>query len=264
MIGELCRQEGIKLFAHKYPYLMIGLVLAVEVAYLVVTALQPPENALRVLTPPQLWAEGVGWGLRLGVYAILVVGAMGISREFSLGTVKTVLVLPVHRYQWVLAKLIALLLFAWGLLLAIVAIGFAIVALTTGWGDVVRAGVQLHSAGAVAGHVAIATLLTAAFLLPVCAFALAVGAQFHSSGAAVGMTLLVGIVLESGAEMADGGKWLFFHHLYRPFAQIVKMGKGLPFQWSDTAAWGLGVGAVSFAILAGWLFLRMERMDITD
>lgn len=264
MIVELCRQEGIKLLTQKYPYLLIGIVLAVEAAYMAATGFAPAETSLHVVTAPQLFAEGVGWGLRFGVYMLLVLGAMGFSQEFALGTVKTVLILPIRRHQWVAAKLVALIVLAWGMLLASVVLGIALAAVIVGWGDVVRSGVLLYSLGQVWSHLLTATGLTALFLLPVCAFALLASVYFNSSGAAVGVTLVLGIVVESAAEMLDQGRWVFFHHLHVPFGQIVKLGKGLPFRWEDSLTWGLAVGAVTFAVFAGWLTVRLQRMDITE
>ena len=264
MIGELARQEGIKLFSQKYPYLLAALVIAVEAAYMIVTAMKPAETSLDVVTAPQLWAQGLGWGLRFEVYAILVIGGMGISREFSLGTVKTVLILPIRRYQWILAKLLGLVLLSWSLLIVVVGLGLVIAAISPGWGDVLRDGVRLYTAGQVWGNLALASGLTFVFMLPVCAFALLISSFFSSSGAAVGVTLLLGIVLETVTEMLDLGTWLFIHHLYRPFAMIEKLGKGLPFRWGETAAWGSTVALVTFVIFAGLLIFRMGRVDITD
>lgn len=264
MIVELTRQEALKLFSQRYPWVLIVLVLAVQAVYTLVTATRPARTSLEVLTAPQLWAQGATWGLRFAVYVVLVFGAMALSREFSLGTVKTVLVLPVRRYQWLAAKLLGLVLLSWALLLAIVVLGVVLVAVQPGWGDVVRSDVTLYTLGEVWGHMALATGLTAVALLPVCAFALLVSAHFTSSGAAVGVALLLGIVLETATEMVDVGRWVFLHHLHRPFAQMVKLGKGLPFQWEAAWAWGLPVSLVSFAVLSGWLLWRIERRDITE
>ena len=264
MIWELCRQEARKLFSYRYPWILAGVVLLVEAAFMVSKALTPAETTLEIVTAPQLFAEGVGWGLRFGVYTVLVIGAMGFSQEFAQGTVKTVLMLPVRRYEWVLAKLIALAALSWGLLLACVGLGVAIAAVSPGWGPIVRSGVELYSASDVWVAVASATGLTGLFLLPLCTFALLASIHFGSSGAAVGVTLVLGILVETAAEMLDVGRWVFFHHLHVPLQIVAKMGKGLPFQWNEALTWGIGVSFVSFSVFAGWLVWRMERRDITE
>jgi len=265
MIIELCRQEGVKLFANRYPYLLLGIVLLGQAVYTALKALKEPATTLDVLTAPQLWGDGMGVALRLGLFVILVLGAMGFSQEFAQGTVKTMLVLPVRRGEWVAAKLLALVLLAWALLAACVLLGALVVAVALGWGDVSRGGVTLYQAGQVWAQVAAATGLTALLLLPLCAFALFVSAFFSSSGAAVGVALVLAIVLEFGLGLLDeSARFVFLHHLSVPFGQIVKMGKGLPFEWDETLAWGLPVAAVTFCGFAGALVFRMERMDITD
>ena len=62
MIWELCRQEGIKLFTQKYPYFLLGLILVVQAGVMIFTATTPPETTLDVVTGPQLFAKGAGWG----------------------------------------------------------------------------------------------------------------------------------------------------------------------------------------------------------
>ncbi|MBI4082531.1 MAG: ABC transporter permease [Candidatus Lambdaproteobacteria bacterium] len=262
MIGELCRQEYVKLFTQKYPYVLLGGVLLVQVTRMLVRAFTPPETTLDVVTAPQLWAEGLGWGLRFGTYLILVVGAMAFSREFSLGTVKTVLVLPIRRRDWVLAKLLALIVLAWALLLAMAALGAALVALTSGWGPVVREGVVLYTEATVWREVVGATALTLVFLLPVCALALLLGLHFTSSGAAVGVTLLLGIGAEAAVGLAGWGKYVFLYHLHRPLELLEKLGKGMPYRWDQVLSWGLPTTLIAFAVLALWAVARLERLDI--
>jgi hypothetical protein len=204
-------------------------------------------------------------GLRLGLFILLVIGSMGFSQEFAQGTVKTVLTLPIRRLHWVAAKLISLTLLAWGMLLGAALVAVVVVALTLGWGEVERSGVILYGQAAVWRNLAAAVALTGLYLLPVCAFALLVGAYFSASGAAVGVGLVLAIVLEFGIGLLDrSARYVFLHHLQVPIGYVGKMGKGLPFDWDDTLAWGVPVTLVTAIVLTGWLAWRLERMDIVD
>lgn len=263
MIAKLVKHEAIKLFAQKYIYVLLALVVAVQVARTLATAFTPPETTLDIVTGPQLWAEGVGLGLRFGMYLLLVVGAMALSQEFSLGTVKTMLVLPIRRWQWVAAKLIFLALFSLSLLLTLAVVGFVLVALTLGWGDVMLGEVVRYAESAVWRQIGLATALTFFFLLPMCAFSLWIGSLFSSSGAAVGTGLLSLLVLEFAGGLAGYENYLFINSLHRPLAIIVKMGKGLNFQWGPLLTWGVGSSAVTLVALVAWVIWRIERMDIT-
>ena len=264
MILELCRQEAVKLFSQRFIYVLMALVLAVQGGRMIVSALTPPETSLDIVTGVQLWAEGMSLGLRFEAYLLLVLGAMSLSREFSLGTVKTMLVLPIRRWQWATAKLGFLVLFAWSLLLLLTVLALTIVMLTIGLGDVVREEVVLYPAAVVWQNILLSSGLTMVFVLPVCAFALLIGLYFTSSGAAVGVSLLFGIVIEALVGLAGYGKYVFLYHLFRPYQQLQKLGKGLPFQWDDLLAWGLGTTLLTFAVFALWSIVRLERMDITS
>ena len=263
MIRDLWRQEVIKLLSLRFPYLLFALVLALQLTRMLASAFTVPETALDVLSAPELWAQGAAWGLRFSVYTLLVLGAMGFSREFSLGTAKTVLVLPIARWHWVMAKLGLLVALALAMLMASVLLSALVVAFTLGWQPVVREGLVIVSLGTIWTQLSLAVGLTGVFLLPVCAFALLVGFSFHSSGAAVGTAILAGLVLETLSGLFDLGRVIFLFHLYRPFDAIRKMGKGLPYQWDSIIAWGLPVCTVSFLILLGLLVWWMDRKDIT-
>ena len=263
MIWELCRQEAFKLFSQKHPYLLLVATVAMQMVRMLALALSKPETSMDIVSGPQLWAEGLGWALRTMVFVVLVTGAMSFSREFSLGTAKTVLMLPVTRRAWYGAKLLSLLGVAWGLLLASTLLGMVFVAFTTGWGDLVREGLVIYEAAAFWKNIALATALTGIFLLPLCAFSLLVGMYFRNSGAAVGVALLLGMMLESVAGLLNVGQYLFIFHLHRPADLIGRMGRGLPFSWEQTVSVGLTTALISFAVLALWALVRLERMDIT-
>jgi len=264
MIGALCKHEFTKIFSHRYPVLLFAAVLGLEAARILSSALSPPETTLEIITAPQLWAEGVSLGLRFGTYLLLVLGAMSISQEFSLGTAKTVLVLPMRRWEWAIAKLIFLIIIALIILVGIVGLAAVLVSATVGWGPVVREGVEMYSSAAVWVEIYRAIGLTFLFFLPVCAFALLVGLYFTSSGAAVGTSLLLGIGLEAAVGLSGTGKYFFLYHLHRPVAILEKMGKGLPFQWNDLLTWGVGTTLGSFVVLVAWLVFRLEKMDVSS
>lgn len=263
MLGELIRQEAVKLGTQRFPFVLVAAVVALEVGAALVTAYTPAETSLDVVNGAGVFAAGAQAGLRGIIYVLLVVGAMSLAREFSLGTAKTFLVLPVSRRAWIAAKLIALALLALALVLAVAGLAAALAAVQPGWGPVRQEGLVLTSGAQVAQAVVLATGLTALLMLPVCAFGLLIGLHFTSSGAAVGVAILLGVLLDAAANLLEGpGRFVFLVWIPRPFAQVERLAKGLPADWSASATWGLAVAAVSFAALAGWVFWRFERMDI--
>lgn len=260
MIWELIRQEWVKLFSNRYIYALLALVLASVVVSILTSVFSPPASGMA--SPPQLWADGAGLGHRLGVFLILVVGAMGFSQEFSQGTAKTMLVLPLHRWQWALAKVLFLISFSLGLVLFISALAWVVVALASGWGVVMREGMQIATSAQVWEGLGLAVLLSSVFMLPVGIFALMVGLHFSSSGAAVGTTLLSAILIESVVRLGNTGKILFFFHLSRPFEGMERLGKGVSFDWAEMASTGLVSALLGFSVCSIYLFWRFSKMDI--
>jgi ABC-type transport system involved in multi-copper enzyme maturation permease subunit len=264
MIAELMRQELLKLATQRYPYLLLAALVGLQVLRVLNLAWTPPATVLDVVSAPQLWAEGLAWSLRLLVFVLLVVGAMAFSGEFALGTARTVLVLPVRRRDWWLAKLATLVLLAWALLALLALLGAALVAATSGWTDVVREGLVLRPRAEYWRDLLLGLALTAVQLLPLCAFALLVGQFFTNSGAAVGVAVLLGMVLESAGGLLAAGRYLFLFHLHRPLALLEQLGKGLPFTWEEPLRLGLAVAVAWFVVLGALAWLRLERMDITS
>lgn len=262
MIRELMRQEVVKVATQRYPYLLVLVLLALELARLLTLALTPPQTALDVVTAPQLWADGLSWALRLLVFIVLVQGAMGFAQEFAQGTAKTMLVLPVRRRDWLAAKLATAVLLAWALLALAALVAAVAVAATVGWHDVVREGLVLRPLSAYWRDLLLGLALVAVQLIPLCAFALLVGLFFTNSGAAVGVAVLLGMVLESVAGLFGVGHYLFIYHLHRPLVLLERLGKSLPFTWHDALAQGLAVATVWFVVLVAAAWLRLERMDI--
>lgn len=264
MIRELCRQEVVRLFAYRYIYVLVMVMVLMQALRMVTMAAATAESTLDVVSAPQLWAEGLGWGLRVLVFLVLVVGAMGFSQEFSLGTAKTMLVLPVTRRAWFASKLLFLLGLAWALLLLLASLGVIITAVALGWADVARESYVIYAVSDLWDDLALAVVLTAAFLAPLCALALLVGLHFNNAGAAVGVAVLLGVVLEAVGGLADWGRFLFSHHLTRPAAVVGKMGRGLAYQWAPQLETGLPVALITFALLTVWALVRLEHMDVTQ
>jgi hypothetical protein len=141
--------------------------------------------------------------------------------------------------------------------------GAIVTGLTAGWGAVVREGVTLYTGAQVAQHVLFAVGLTVVLLIPLCVASLLIGLHFSSSGSAVGVAVILGVILEAAVNLVDAAsRYVFFYHLSRPFALVSRLGRGMPFQWEPVLTWGLGVALVSFFVFAGWLLVHLERMDI--
>jgi hypothetical protein len=141
--------------------------------------------------------------------------------------------------------------------------GIGLAALDPGWAAVRQEGLILADGAAMAGELARAAGLTLLLLAPVCAFALLIGLHVASSGAAVGVAVLLGTMLDAAANLVEPfGRYVFLAYVPRPYAQVGRLARGLPRDWGALTSWGLGVAACSFVLMVGWSLWRIERMDI--
>ena len=262
MIRALLRLEAAGLFTQRFAWVLLASLVGLQVARMLLGGMATPETSMDVVAAPGLWATGVGWSLRLLYFVLLILGAMGFSREFSLGTAKTILVMPLHRWQWYFAKLLFQALLAWGWLMLSALIGWLVAWLIAGEFSVVREGLTLATTMQVLAAQAAALALTGLMLLPLCALALLIGLFFHNSGAAVGAAVLCGLGLEAFTALWSGGKWLMVQYIFEPVRLVERMGRGIPYQWDNLLLWGLPL-ALGWLLLLGALGVaRLERMDI--
>ena len=263
MPGELLRQELLKLATQRFVHVLLGVVAALETVTGIVSATSRPETSLDVANAAWVFATSAQAGVRGLLYVVMVISAMSVSREFSLGTAKTFLALPIKRRAWIGAKLLALAVLALAMILAIFALAAFIASIHPGWGAIRQEGVVLATPDIVLQSVLIAFGYTALLILPVCAFGLLVGLFFTSSGAAVGTAVLLGLALDAAAGLIDPlSRYVFLAWVPRPLAQVERLAKGMPQDWGDIARWGLTVGALSLIAMAAATLYRFERMDI--
>lgn len=262
MILELFRQEWLKLFSRPLWYGLLAIAPAVQVLRMLAMHFSAPETTLDVVSAPTLWAEGMAWGLRLVAYLVLVLGALGFSEEFTQGTVKTMLTLPLTRRMWFAGKLVTQIVLAAAMVLLCALVGLLLTLAMAGWPDVVREGLLIVSAGEAFAQMLGAVGLTMLLSLPLCAFALWVGLHVTSSGVAVAVAILAATILELATGLFGMGRYLFLAHFHAPVAIVSRLGQGFPVRWEPVFTWGLGVGLLTFVVFAGWGVWRLERMDI--
>jgi len=263
MIFTLMKQEAVKLFTKSFVPLLFGLVTVLEAGVMIFNASNVKVSTLEAVTAPQMLGEGLTIGIRFGAWVVLIIAAMAFSQESSDGTIKTMLVMPIERYQWLVAKIAFLSVLAMLLVFSLSLVGIVVVAFFQGWGPVVRDGIEIFDAGLVWSMVFKMIGLTALFMLPVAGLGLMIGSFFKSSGPAVGVTMVTWLMLTTVGEMLPA-KFVFSVYLEKPADLLVKLGKGLPFVWQSLATWGLGVALVSFCAFVFLVGFRFHNMDITD
>jgi len=105
-VTRLVRAEFIKLFAHPFLYLSLGLlVLGIELAQRYQPVFSGQQETLwRSYNSIQLFAYGFKIGIRIATLVLLVFSGMAFAGEFDRGTIKNLLTRPITRTDFFAAK----------------------------------------------------------------------------------------------------------------------------------------------------------------
>lgn len=214
------------------------------------------------------WAALAG-GLRFGTYVatfvLLILAGSSIGEEAQQGTLKTLLLRPVKRIEVLLAKKIALSLFA-GLLVLVMGVAAGIAASRYEFGSLVQQGGK--DAPTLARYTAGAFALAVPPLLALVSFGLlfssAIDHPGHGTGAAIGGYFVLAAVAGLSARLE---KVLFVRYVALSFDKLYDMGGGVSAAAKEMREWAPEivlvplVSAVAFFVGAA-LLLRMR--DVAD
>lgn len=184
----------------------------------------------------------------LGLLLIVIFCAGLISSELGRGTVRTVLVRPLRRIEFLLAKLLLGFTFAWSLLLLAGAASWSLALLLGDVHGVEFGGELLYSSAEMAVTYLLAAGISAVLLSSVVAYALLFSAATRSPataiGWAVGLWLLLGIVKYPLGIDA----FMFSTYLASPWEVFANRSDGLVVAWMPGAAYWVLVSLISSAV----------------
>jgi ABC-2 type transport system permease protein len=187
----------------------------------------------------------------LGLFLLLVFCAPQIAGEIQTGAIRTVLVRPILRRDFYLAKLAAGLTYAVALMLAVAACAWGVAWRAGDLTGVTAGGQLLYSNAEMAGMYAAGMLGAVVPLGAAVAFALLISAMARGAGTAVGAAIAIWLAVDLVKYPLGVSPWVFSTYVETPWRVFMDRAEGVPAAWWPTAGAGLAVCAVSFLLLAG-------------
>lgn len=224
--------EGYKILWHPFLYISVAVLL---VAIPLWTQLQVAlgdykETDYRKLNSFLLFCYGARFGLKFGMFVLVIFSSMSFAGEFDKGTIKNLLTRPVTRTELFLAKCVTMML------LAVLLIGFvfylsALVALLQGEAHHVwKEGIHevYPKFEELVGHTKTAVLMCIVPIIATAFLGIVVSNLTESSGYAVAAALIIFFVLDLavGVTRPERGMYLFNFYQSYPFEVLQKFAKG--------------------------------------
>lgn len=105
-IGRLTSAEFLKLWAQPFLYVALGILLFFTILseVLLPIFLGQRETLWRAFNSVQLFAYGFKSGLKVATYVLLIFSSMMFAGEFDRGTIKNMLMRPITRFEFFVAK----------------------------------------------------------------------------------------------------------------------------------------------------------------
>jgi hypothetical protein len=186
----------------------------------------------------------------LGLLLLLSYCATLVASELSGGTVCYMLVRPLKRHEFMAAKLLFAVSYAALLEATVIVASWAMTAAlgdltgVTFGGEVVHTNLEMISAYAIGALLALAPLCAAA------AFAVMVSSLTRSTGAAVGCTVGLWLLVDLAKYPLRIAPFLFSSYLEAPWQVFADQCDGLTRPWFPEALYGLASSMVAFAVFS--------------
>lgn len=293
-IGRLTRLELVKLMlGWLFPVAAVAAVVATAGLAIVGKLVTEASESNVRFSNYSLWVASVSVGLRVGIVLLVALGATALSSEATWRTLNTVLARPVRRFEFVAAKVLALLVATVVVVAASGVAGYVVGGTVRpreapgmvrvdgsgvvrparssfpSYGDVVDPhfpDTVIASRGQVMGSILYGYLL---LLVPVFAAAsvgLALGTLFSSSGLAIGLSVGLFVALEGSkfftALEENIGRYSFNYPLNRIFTNMMEAGQGAAPVWDD-ALRGVAIAGVYVGASIVVALVVLCRKDIT-
>lgn len=197
------------------------------------------------------------------LFTIVVAGDI-VAAEFGWGTIKLLLIRPASRTKILLAKYLAVLLFACLMLITLLGCSFLIGGALFGFAGGDQPYLSLHDTGITETTVAKNALLTFALepvsLVMFATVAFVISAAFRSSSMAIGvsmLTMFLGQMIVGLLARFDWVQYLLFANL-----NLMQYFEGAPVVPTMTLPFSLGINLLYFVVLHGIGWLLFTKRDV--
>ena len=271
-IGRLTAAEILKLSSQPFLYVALSLLLLFIPGFELLTAIVSgqKETAWKSLNSVQLFAYGFKPGLKIATYVLLIFSSMMFAGEFDRGTIKNLLMRPITRLEFFIAKCVtitglAVLLFGFAFYVS------AVVALLRGdvgpiWHD---SQYYIHRDGdVILGFARKAILMSFLAFLTAGFMGILVSNLTESSGYSVAIALVAFLVsdLATGMLIDRAKEKLFMYYPSYAIDKLTQFGEGDTTRWApniDEQMLYLTVPALYIIIFIPLAFSIFRSRNIT-
>ncbi len=198
----------------------------------------------------------------LGLLLILTYCAGLVSSEMSSGTIRLILVRPLRRHEFLLAKLLHGMTYAL-LLTAIVAAATWIIAAIKGkLAGIEYGGEMLFTSTHMASTYALGASVVLAPQFAAVAYSVMLSTLVRNTGAAVGAAIGIWIVLDTVKYPLHIAPFLFSTYMESPWQVFTMNCEGMDATWTPTLYYCLATSLVSIAVFTAVSIFALRRRNI--
>lgn len=175
-------------------------------------------------------------GLQLGAIFLLIFSSMTIASESSTGTLRMILTKPFRRGEFILTKLIVLIILTLGIMLLVGLLTFILVGQFYGFGNVIEPSLSPDEAPyeyvtktVMLRYSIYSLILTLLPLIAIALFGLFISTLIENVGVAVGLSILVYLLLDYliGGLAEWMAPYLFNHYNTFYFSTLADLSQGI-------------------------------------
>ncbi|MBI4558503.1 MAG: ABC transporter permease [Candidatus Hydrogenedentes bacterium] len=262
MIGRIftaLQVEIAKAARLKFAYVGLGLVLAAMLSVLWIRPIArdgvSDYGFISYATPMALNL--------LGLLLIQIYCANLIASETTAGTIRTILVRPIRRWEWLIAKLLAGMVYAVALSGMVSIVCWGLVLLRGDAMGVNLGGEVIYSAREMALTYALAWGLDLLPQFAAVAFAVMIASLTRSTVSAIGGAIGLSVVMDIVKHPLGIDDYWFSTYLESPWRAFQDSCDGLPATWFPMTAYCITTSLVALVVFASIATYALSRRDLT-
>lgn len=198
----------------------------------------------------------------LGLLLILTYCAGLVSAETSSGTIRLILVRPLLRHEFLLAKLFHGMTYAVLLTLLVGASTWTVAAIKGNLSGIVYGGELLYTSTRMASTYALGAALVLAPQFAAVAYAVMLSTVVRSTGAAVGAAIGIWVVLDTIKYPLHIAPFLFSSYMEMPWQVFTMNCEGLDAAWAPSVYYCLATSLSSVAVFMAVAIYSLRRRNI--
>ena len=200
----------------------------------------------------------------IGLIFVLVFAAMLISEETRSGTIRAALAVPLHRWEFYLAKTITGLLYMIVMSLVCLVLSIGLARVHYRFGPVADNLGEIYSQKTALANLLLAWALSWVPLATIVFYGLFLSTIIRNSGAAVAVSIGTLYVIEFTKHLVGLDPYIFTRYITYPWQIVGQVAQGVAYQWQPEVWKMLGLcGIYGVVAFVGGLILFL-RQDLND